>query len=802
MTHETTTIPLDTDWLFGGEIPLPGAEDALDPARIAEYADPDLDDSGWQPVTLPHTVTPLSWKLWNPATWEKVWAYRRRFATPDTTAGERVFVEFDGAMTTAVVALNGVVLGTHQGGYLPFAFEITDGFSPDGDNVLTVVLDSRFNLNVPPNITAPALSSSIDYAQPGGIHRSARMRITPPSFIEHVALSHHDVLDPAARRTEIVVTIDASAPAADALLTARLFDREGAEVAKSVSEPWAVSAGRDTHTLELTDLGGVQLWDLDDPVLYTIEVTLSAGGDAASERLDRHTVRTGYREARFEPDGFFLNGVRRYLMGVNRHGYFPFAGFSMPDRVHRHDAEIIKNDLNCQIVRCSHYPQTESFLDACDELGLLVWEESPGWQHVGDSLWQDRAADDIEKMIARDRHRPSVVVWAARLNETPDRPEFYARTEALVKRLDPTRQTSGTTHGDYARAGVFQHDVFSYDDYTTRVDDDGERRPVLLPPADERPYLVSEAISTRSSPTTLYRRADGARVQQHQALDYAYGHDDARGDRRFSGLIAWVGFDYEANMGNHYRGVKTSGLGDVFRILKPGGAIYRSQVSPHVRPVAEPAFTWDPPEFGQANAFGDRAEGRLWGPGERAMICSNLDRLDVYLGDRLAGSVAPDRARFPHLDYAPSFVDLTILAGDGTDLRIDGFLDGERVLQRRFSGDRSGDSFALTVDHPHLVADGADATRVEIAVVDRFGEARGSSRERIEFTLDGPGTLVGESPFDLEDTGAVGAVWVRTHPGVPGVIALTATTRELGSRTVMITSHGAGSIPDEERTTA
>ena len=94
------------------------------------------------------------------------------------------------------------------------------------------------------------------------------------------------------------------------------------------------------------------------------------------------------------------------------------------------------------MVRCAHYPQTSSFLDACDELGLLVWEESPGWQYVGDSDWQDQAADDIEKMILRDRHRPSIVVWGARLNETQDRPKFYARTEALVKALDPTRAST------------------------------------------------------------------------------------------------------------------------------------------------------------------------------------------------------------------------------------------------------------------------------------------------------------------------------------------------------------------------
>jgi beta-galactosidase len=294
-------------------------------------------------------------------------------------------------------------------------------------------------------------------------------------------------------------------------------------------------------------------------------------------------------------------------------------------------------------------------------------------------VWQDQAVSDIEHMIERDRHRPSIIVWGARLNETPDRPEFYARTEALVKRLDPSRATSGTMFGDYARTAIFQHDVFGYDDYTTALDADGERYPVLLEPIEGRPYLVSEGISTRSSPTTFYLRNDPPAVQQHQALDYAMTHDVAMGDKRFAGLLAWVGFDYQANMGNHHRGIKTSGLGDVFRVLKPGAAIYRSQVDPAERVVIEPAFSWDPPEFGQPGSFDDRPEHRLWGPGAKAMICSNCDRLDVYLGDRLVESVRPDRKRFPNLPYAPSFVDLRLLPHDTTDLRIDGFVGDERV---------------------------------------------------------------------------------------------------------------------------
>ncbi len=787
-------VRLDTDWLFGGEVALPGMTDRLDPRVVAERSRNDLDDSGWTRVTVPHTVVPLSWEQWDPARWESVWVYRKHFDTPADLGSKRVFLDFEGVMTHAVVTVNETLLGDHIGGYLPFSFEVTNLLTVGASNVVTVIVDSRFTINVPPNLPDPAKSTSIDYWQPGGIHRDVWLRTVPQTFIAAVDITHHDELSPATRRSSIVVRVNSAVEREDMDVLVELLDSAGASISTASVSLGHVPAGHSAAAIELTGLEEVQLWDTETPNLYQLVTTLSD----AEGTISTHSLRTGYREARFEMDGFYLNGVRRFLLGVNRHGYFPFTGFAMPDRVHRRDAEIIKTDLNCIMVRCSHYPQTQSFLDACDEIGLLVWEESPGWQFVGDSVWQDRAVDDITQMIARDRHRPSIIVWGSRLNETPDRPEFYARTEALVKSLDPTRATSGTTYGDYVPSYTFQQDVLGYDDYDTGLDESGERRPVLHPPIEDRPYLVSEALSTRSSPTSLYRRSDSARVQQHQALDYAYANDEAMGNPRFTGLLAWVGFDYQAGMGNHYHGIKTAGLGDVFRILKPGAAIYRSQVAPETRIVIEPAFTWDPTEFmGQANVYAARPENRFWGPGEKAMICSNLDRLAVYLGDELVGDVLPDRERFPNLAYAPSFVDLTLVGRDCLDLRIDGYLGDELVASRRFAGDRSGDSLRLTADHDVLIADGVDATRVTLQIVDRFGEPRGKSQARVDLDLDGPGELIGQSPFDLEATGGVGAVWVRTRAASPGVITLRAVT-QFGVEAVQITTAGPDVLHDSK----
>jgi beta-galactosidase len=505
---------------------------------------------------------------------------------------------------------------------------------------------------------------------------------------------------------------------------------------------------------------------------------------------DQHTHRTriGFREARFELDGFYLNGRRLYLFGANRHQHYPYAGFAMPARVQRRDAELLRNELNCVMVRCSHYPQFSAFLDACDELGLLVWEESAGWQYVGDDEWQRRASEDIAAMVVRDRNRPSVIIWAARLNETPDHPELYAATEAMVKQLDDTRATSGTSHGPYQLTPFWKHDVFSYDDYAIDVLPNGDYRPTLRPPREDFPYLIAETVTSWSSPARLYRRADSAVIQQHQAMDYAHVHNRARGDSHFSGVLAWSGFDYQAGHIVNYRGMKTSGMIDIFRVPKPGAAMYRAQIDPAVRIVLEPAFTWDPPVERQfAPGRDNRTVGETWGPGEAAVIFSNCDRLEVSVGGVHRASVRPDREGFPNLVTAPSFVDLRMDGRAGADLLIEGYLGDELVATQRYSGDRGADVLTVTPDDDEIVADGVDATRVQLAVADKFGELRGSSEARLTLELRGPGVLIGEPIFDFSETGAVGAVWVRSRgDGDAGLITLRASHHGLGSASASV----------------
>ena len=255
------------------------------------------------------------------------------------------------------------------------------------------------------------------------------------------------------------------------------------------------------------------------------------------------------------------------LLGVNRHQFFPFAGGAMPARVQARDAEIIRRELNCTMVRCSHYPQSEAFFDACDELGLLAWEEAPGWGYLGDASWLALASRDIGQMIVRDRNHPSIAIWGARLNETPNNVPFYTSTNELAHTLDDSRPTAGAMAG-MRLTTEYEQDVFAENDYSSVTGAAGAKQPSLEPPVDGAglPYLVTEAVGTLSGPARFYRRTDPQAVQQGQATAHARVHAIAAADDRYCGVLAWSGFDYPSGSGgNIYRGVKYTGVVDLFR---------------------------------------------------------------------------------------------------------------------------------------------------------------------------------------------------------------------------------------------
>ena len=715
-------LPLNHNWLFSDKV-VPGGH-----ARS-------FDDRRFLRVTIPHTNKMLPWHGFDDKDYEFVSLYRRHFTMPADLQGQRVFIDFGAVMTASKVWLNDQLLGEYRGGYTPFSFELTTHLNWHGDNVLAVEVDSTERKDIPP------FGGDIDYLTFGGIYRDVSLRAVPQTFIENVFAKAVNVLGDRRLEVQCFITHKA-ANETPRKIVAELYD--GGRLVDTLDG--MVAPADAVCTLVLNNLQSVELWDIDHPKLYSVKVKLYEGERVA----DEYQTRIGFREAKFTPDGFFLNGKHLKLRGLNRHQTFPFVGQAMPARVQRRDAWILRRQLKCNIVRTSHYPQSPHFLDACDEYGLMVLEEIPGWQHVGDEHWRELSVGYVESMIRRDWNHPSIIIWGVRVNESGDYHDFYTKTNNLARSLDNSRPTGGVR---YKYDSELLEDVFTMNDFQIPL-----RKP------NHPLYLNTEFIG-HMYPTK--RNDNVERVTEH-AMRHARVHNQLASEKGYAGGLGWCAFDYNthANFCSTDR-ICYHGVADIFRIPKPAGGFYKSQCDPKEEIVLEPAFDW---------SRGDRNETFTI-----AMVSSNCDNLKLYIADRQIADLKPDRENFPHLKYPPFVKNIRdeIYRGAWGDLKIEGYLDGKKVITKMMSGRGADRQLLVEPDDRELIGDGIDATRVVLKVTDDYGSIRPLANAAIVLNVSGPGEIIGENPFSL--FGGVGAVWIKTRQ-TPGVIKLTARHPLLGTK--------------------
>jgi beta-galactosidase len=731
-------LPMNRGWLYSRT-----AEDGA--------TSRDFNDAHFERVVVPHTNIKLPWHGFTEHDYTFVSTYRRHFKLPESAMGRRVFVDFEGVMTASTVWLNGQKLGEYRGGYTPFSFELTatPQLDPSGDNVLAVEVDSTERPDIPP------FGYEVDYLTFGGIYREVALRLVPETFLENVFAAPKNVMSRPAVDVKCYLEHPASASHEHYSLTAEVLDGDRV-LGKGTKEIPAASLaqGELAHTVEIAQLDKIELWDLDHPRLYQVRVRLLRDRQV----VDEQTRRIGFREATFTDHGFSLNGKIVKLRGLDRHQTFPYVGQAMPGRVQRRDADILRTNFHCNIVRTSHYPQSRHFLDRCDEVGLLVLEEIPGWQHIGDKAWQDIAVDNVSRMIRRDWNHPSIILWGVRINESRDNHDFYTRTNALAHQLDTTRQTGGIR---YFQESEFLEDVFTMNDFGWPLKKPNHPR-----------YLNTEFVGHTYPCKTI----DSLERLREHTIRHARVHDALASDPQYAGGIGWCAFDYNthANFGSGDR-ICYHGIADIFREPKPAAFFYKSQCDPAEEIVLEPAFHW---------ARNDESTGFTKG-----LICSNCDHVKIYTitdsGEHLLAEADPDRTQFPHLKYAPFDVDFgEKIRENWGDLRIDGYIGGKQVVSKRYSGDGVDHRFVVQPDDTELVADGADTTRVVLRVNDQYGAIRPFASDAIVLELEGPGTLIGDNPATL--VGGAVAVWIRAGEQ-PGSLTLRAKHQRAGTKEVSFT---------------
>jgi beta-galactosidase len=409
---------------------------ALDPSAL------DRTPGAWTPVTLPHT--------WNrddvmdevPGYRRGAGWYRRTLTAPANLRTDRVILVFEGVNMKADVYVNGRRAGGHVGGYVGFEVDITPGLRPGRSNTLLVRADNGIDPDVIP-------SQKSDFFLYGGITRNVRLRRVPDRHMLNVAVTTPQVSrEKASTRLEITVRSEADRPV-DAVFEVTIIDPTGAR-SGSATVSSRIPRGSTTVEVDLPELADPRLWSPAHPHLYTATAVMKVGGGTVDEVRERY----GYRWFEFREHGpFFLNGERLLLRGTHRHEEWSGFGNALPDSLHRREMTMIR-EMGANFVRLAHYPQAPEVYRACDELGLLVWDELPWCRGgMGGDAWKSTTERLLTEMILQNRNHPSVIIWSLgnEVDWLPDVPggdnvdslrAMLARLHALARRLDPSRVTA------------------------------------------------------------------------------------------------------------------------------------------------------------------------------------------------------------------------------------------------------------------------------------------------------------------------------------------------------------------------
>ena len=565
-----------------------------------------LGEGDGEPVRLPHNPRMIPQHYAGPEDYEGIYGYRKTLALDESYRGKRLFLQFDGAAHIATVFINGKELITHRTGYTAFRLEITNVVRLDGTDLVAVRLDSTENPEIPP------FGYVIDYLTYGGLYRDVWLDVRNKTCIANVFVQTPDL-----HTAKVQTTVSGEA----AMVRQRILNAAGVCIAQNAdaNSDSVVKAPENLFVWTTTVRAPDALpWTCEGPNLYTLETTLY---DADMQSVDVIRTRFGFRTAEFRKDGFYLNGKRTFMRGLDRHQAYPYMGYAAPERLQREDARILKEELCCNAVRTSHYPQSRYFIDACDELGLLVFTEIPGWQHIGDDNWQKQAIDNVREMVIQYRNHPSIVLWGVRINESRDNDTLYTETNKLAHFLDPSRQTSGVR---YLVKSNLLEDVYAYNDFKPFDFDDPIRKKDKITTDPEKGYLISEH-SGHMFPTKSY---DPWSKRQMHALRHARTLDAATASGEHAGCFGWCMFDYPTHkdFGSGDR-VCYHGVMDAFRNPKLAAYAYASQGDE--TPVLA---------LGTPMCIGDYPAGEI---GE-IWAFTNAERVALYKNDKLVKIFSPE----------------------------------------------------------------------------------------------------------------------------------------------------------------
>ena len=731
----------------------------------------------WATVSLPHTpqIEPV---VTNKMQWQGTCFYRRFFKVPSSGPGPRVVVQFGAAMHTADVYLNGQKLQRHVGGYLPFTVDISRQTKYGQENCLLVRLNNEDNPVVPPGKPLKGL----DFNYYGGLYRPAYLILSDKLHIADAVQAGHPAGGGLLLHYENVNTQTATlhvqtelqndnSRAQTAQVRAVLYTDQFKRVGSVVSAAVIIAPGTSGRVEQQLTITPPQLWSPEQPYLYRLVVEVLRDGKV----IDRQTTTTGIRTIRFAAKAFTLNGQPLRLRGTNRHQEYPYLGYAISDNAQYRDAWKIKQ-AGFNFVRCSHYPPSPVFLDACDELGILVMDSTPGWQFFGNEEFAKNSLQNIRDMVRRDRNHPSIVLWEAALNETDmPKPFMDAAHRAVHEELPFAENVYTCGWLDYA------YDVFiparqhlkAPDYFNTYAKD----KPLFLCEYGDWEYYAHNAGFNQttfaglkeSERTSRQLRGQGERAMAQQALNFQEAHNDNfRGPA--VGDANWLMFDYKRG---YAPDVESSGIADIFRLPKFATYFYQSQYGPE----------------GDRNGFGKPLVfiANYWQAAspKQIVVYSNGDEVELQLNGKTVARQRPDATPFSdHLAHPP-FTFAVPAYAPGT-LRAVAYRAGKpaATTERRTPG--AAHHLQLTYDRSGRDAGPQDVVFVYASVVDASGTVLPEATAAIKFAVGGDAELIGDNPVRAE--AGIAPTLLKTGPG-KGSVQVTATAADLPVATLKLEIH-------------
>ena len=689
-------------------------------------------------VCLPHSAVELPFNYFDESIYQKEFTYEKIINQKASWNDKEVCLVFEAIMANAHIYLNDKKIVSHTDGYTPFIARLTDKLKK-GENKLRVKIDGSENPSIPP------FGGRIDYLTYAGIYRDVHLRITSPIFIHNIKIETPNVLE---EKKSLKVRVNLLNPKAlnlSGLLIANLLNSEGKILSNTKHE-----ITEKEIFFEINNLKNIELWDIDNPSLYELDISIQT-----PYGIDNLNERFGFRSAEFTKNGFMLNGEPLKIRGLNRHQSFPYVGYALGKSAQYKDAEILKFDLRVNLVRTSHYPQSKHFLNRCDEIGLLVFEEIAGWQHIGDKNWQNKSVENVKNMIERDWNHPSIILWGVRINESADNHEFYLKTNQVAHQLDRTRQTGGVRK---FIEGEFLEDVYTMNDFILGEEElGGNRGRIALRPQRECtglnydiPYLVTE-FNGHMFPTKSF---DNELRQNEHVLRHLEVLNAAYGDRNNAGAVGWCAFDYNTHkdFGSGDR-VCYHGVMDMYREPKFASYVYSSQDDAKNGVVLEPVTVW---------ARGERnIQGVL-----PLIILTNCDYVEILFSkNEETFFIKPDFKNFPNLPHPPIIVNTehfpeNVFGTWGTDwqdVKINGFIDGSLAKSKKFVADPIPTNLEVIPDFEE--ANIGDDIRIIIRALDQVGNKMRYLSETVDINLSGPAILFGPNTVPLR-AGSTG-FWIR-----------------------------------------